>query len=141
VVKNASVPELEILVARNLVALILTPAFLIDRDGALTFYNEAAGELLGRHFEERERLTREEWSRIGPVDESGRHVPAEGLPITAALREGRPAHGRFRILTDQGAVLEIEASALPLVADAFRGTLVTFVPVAHGDTDLPLEER
>ena len=39
---------LELILARNLLTSISTPAFLLDEHGALVFYNEAAGALLGR---------------------------------------------------------------------------------------------
>jgi PAS domain-containing protein len=123
-------PPIEPFLARNFVAAILTPAFLVDPDGVLTFYNEAAGELIGHHFEEHGRLTREEWNEIGPLDEQGRPIPSEGMPLTVAMREGRPACERIRIRTDQGALLEVETTALPLIGDdAFYGALVVFVPV------------
>lgn len=127
-------PALELLLARNLIAAILTPGFVVDPDGVLLFFNEAAGQLIGRHFEESGRLTREEWNQIGPLDEEGRPVSSERLPLTIALRDGRPALGRFRIGTDQGRLLDVQASALPLVGrGVFRGALVTFVPTARPD--------
>src|SRR5919197_185435 len=110
---------LELILARNLIATLAMPAFLVD--------NDAAGRLLGKSFEETGRLTRDEWGHIGPVDEEGNPVEHERLPLTVALREGRPAHGRFRICTDERSVVEIETSALPLVSDeTFHGALVVF---------------
>ncbi len=38
---------LELILARNLLSSISTPAFLVGEDGALLFYNEGAGALLG----------------------------------------------------------------------------------------------
>ena len=61
-----------VILARNLVAAVTVPGFVTDEDGTIVFYNDAAGELLGRHFEETGSLTREEWAAIGPVDEDGR---------------------------------------------------------------------
>jgi PAS domain-containing protein len=43
---------LELILARNFLTSLSTPAFLVDRTGALLFYNEAAGALLGSSFEE-----------------------------------------------------------------------------------------
>jgi PAS domain-containing protein len=124
---------LDLILARNLIATLAMPAFLVDNDGAVVFYNDAAGRLLGKSFEETGRLTRDEWGHIGPVDEEGNPVEHERLPLTVALREGRPAHGRFRICTDERSVVEIETSALPLVSDeTFHGALVVFWPVRGG---------
>jgi PAS domain-containing protein len=123
-------PTLELLLARNLIASVVTPAFLVDDARVVVFFNESAGQLMGRRFEESGRLTREEWNEIGPVDEQGRPLPDEEMPLGIALRHGRPARGRFRIKTDRGDLLEVEATALPLVGEsAFHGALVMFVPV------------
>lgn len=122
---------LELILARNLIASVLTPAFLVDGRRVMTFFNESAGQLLGRRFEESGRLTREEWNEIGPVDEQGRPLPDDQMPLAIALRHGRPARGRFRIRTDRGDLLEVHASALPLVGDgSFHGALVMFVPAS-----------
>ena len=43
---------LELILARNLLTSISTPAFLVDGEGTLVFYNEAAAAVLGRSFEE-----------------------------------------------------------------------------------------
>ena len=60
---------LELILARNLMW-ALDPAFLVDKGGVLVFYNEAAGSLLGKRFEELGRSGAQEWGgQIGPVDE------------------------------------------------------------------------
>jgi PAS domain-containing protein len=120
---------LDLILARNLMATLETPSFLVDAGGVLAFYNEAAGALLGHRFEETGQLTREQWNAIGPVDADGTPIDSEGLPLSVALREGRPAHGRFNICTDDGAVLEVETSAVPLVSGGdFHGAMVVFWP-------------
>jgi PAS domain-containing protein len=131
---SAPGPCLELILARNLIATLVTPAFVVDSQGVMTFFNEAAGSLIGRHFEESGRLSREEWNEIGPVDERGRPEPSEKLPLTVALREGRPALGAFRIKTDDGSLLEVEASAIPLCSEEGScGAMVTFVPPRGAD--------
>jgi PAS domain-containing protein len=52
---------LEMILARNLLSSISTPGFLVGEEGALLFYNEAAGALLGRRFEETGSLSAEQW--------------------------------------------------------------------------------
>jgi hypothetical protein len=44
---EASQRPLELILARNLLTAISTPAFLVDNTAQLLFYNEAAGALLG----------------------------------------------------------------------------------------------
>ena len=63
-----------------------TPAFLVDEGGVLVFYNEAAGALLGKRFEELGTVGAEEWgSLFGPFDDDGR---ADPLRRAAAGRRG-----------------------------------------------------
>ena len=94
---------LELILARNLITSLSTPAFLVGDDGALLFYNEAAGSLLGVPFEDAGRMEADEWgSAFGPVDDNGDPVPIEELPLTVALRDGRPAHAHFRIRSARG---------------------------------------
>ena len=49
---TASQKPLELILARNLMSALSTPAFLVDEGGILVFYNEAAGMLLGKSWEE-----------------------------------------------------------------------------------------
>jgi PAS domain-containing protein len=124
--------SLDLILARNLMTVLETPAFLVDNDGVMVFFNEAAGDMLGKRFEETGRLTREQWNAIGPVDAAGNPVSSEKMPLAVALREGRPAHGRFCMCTDQQAIVEVETSAVPLIAGGdFHGALVVFWPVAE----------
>jgi PAS domain-containing protein len=120
---------LELILARNLLTSISTPAFLVDADGVLVFYNEAAGALLGIPFEEAGRMEPKEWgSRFGPVDSDGRRIPLDELPLTMALREGKPAHSSFRIRSAGGDDHDIEVSALPISADEISGAMAIFWP-------------
>src|SRR5207248_3790675 len=88
---NDEQKPLELILARNLLSSISTPGFLVDKNNELVFFNEAAGSLLGKRFEEIGRLPFEEWSAMfGPLDDAGAPIPAEALPLVIALREGRP---------------------------------------------------
>jgi PAS domain-containing protein len=121
---------LELILARNLVSIISLAAFLIDVEGAIVYYNDAAEELIGTRFEERGRINRAEWSaELGLCDEHGRPVPFDQLPLADALRDGQPGYGRFFIRAEAG-LLEIVASALPLVGPTGNnGALLVFWPV------------
>ncbi len=67
-----------------------TPAFLVDEGGVLVFYNEAAGILLGRRFEELGTVGAEEWGALfGPFDGGGRADPLRAA--AAGLRGPRGA--------------------------------------------------
>ena len=87
---------LELILARNLMSALSTPAFLVDEGGVLVFYNEAAGALLGKRFEELGTVGAEEWgSLFGPFDKAGEPIPYDELPLVVAVRNGRPAHADF----------------------------------------------
>jgi PAS domain-containing protein len=109
---------LELILARNFLTSLSTPAFLFDRDGVLLFYNEAAGALLGISFEESGRMPPSEWGKaVGPFNDQDEPMPLEEIPTTKALRRGRPAHGRFTMRSFKGEKYEIESSALPIHAE------------------------
>jgi PAS domain-containing protein len=121
---------LELILARNLISILSLPAVLTDGDGRFVFYNEAAGELIGAPFEEVGVLEPEEWNaRYGPFDASGQPIPREDLPLTTAIRESRPAYGRFFVRMESG-LREIETGALPLAGPAgYQGAILVFWPV------------
>ena len=121
---------IELILARNLLTSLSTPAFLVDGSGALIFYNEAAGALLGISFEEQGRMPAEEWSQaVGPFGKDGTPLPIEELPTTKALRRGRPGHAAFTVRSAKGENYEIESTALPIVAEGGQeGAMIFFWP-------------
>ena len=121
---------LELILARNFLTSLSTPAFLVDESGALIFYNEAAGALLGISFEESGRMPAEQWGRaVGPFDADGEPLPIEEIPTTRALRRRRPAHGEFTMRSVTGERYEIAASVLPIVAEGGQeGAMILFWP-------------
>jgi PAS domain-containing protein len=127
---EAGQKPIELILARNLISSLSTPAFLVDEGGVLIFYNEAAGTLLGRRFEEIGKVGPEQWGTMfGPVDESGTPIPYEELPLVLTIREGRPAHATLRIRSADGSEHEIEVSALPILTPhGSRGGIAFFWP-------------
>jgi PAS domain-containing protein len=124
---------LELILARNLLTSISTPAFLVDSDASVVFYNEAAAALLGRSFEDVGRMTAEEWTAaFGPLDKDGAPVVVDNLEVTAAIREGRPSHGRLTIRAADGPAT-IEASAFPIVTSEHgsSGAMILFWPLSE----------
>ena len=127
---EAGQKPIELILARNLISSLSTPAFLVDEGGVLIFYNEAAGSLLGKRFEEIGKVGPEQWGTMfGPVDESGAAIAYDELPLVMTIREGRPAHSDMRIRSADGAEHEIEVSALPIVTPhGSRGGIAFFWP-------------
>ena len=127
---NAAQRPLELILARNLLSSLSTASFLVDEQGMVAFYNEAAGELLGRRFEERGPMSAQEWGRAhGPFDRSGNAIPFVELDLTEGLMHGRPGHSCFRIRSLDGSERMIEAAAMPIVATGGqRGAMVFMWP-------------
>ena len=128
---------LELILARNLLTSISTPAFLLDNDAAVVFYNEAAAAVLGRSFEDAGRMSADQWTEaFGPLDKEGTPIEVDNLATTDAIRAGRPAHGSFTIRAANGKRVSIEASAFPIVASEHgsSGAMILFWPLSeNGD--------
>jgi PAS domain-containing protein len=137
-VSNVSQKPLELILARNLMSALSTPAFLVDEGGLLVFYNEAAGTLLGKGFDEVGHVGPGEWGGLfGPYDAAGETIPYEDLPVVRAVRAGRPAHASFGVRAFDGQVHPVECSAFPiLTAHGSQGAIAIFWPVEEG---LPTE--
>ena len=119
---------LELILARNLLSTLSTPAFLANQPGDIIFYNEAAGALLGRRFEESGAISaKESVETFGPFDDDGRPIPLDQQELTRALRRNRPAHTRSRIRSVGGAERIVEVSGVPVIGtDGFVGAMVFF---------------
>jgi PAS domain-containing protein len=119
---------LELILARNLMASLSTPALLVNRDGDVVFYNDAAGTILGRHFEETGPMSAEEWTRVyGPFDGDGAPMPIERQPLTAVLRRNRPGHAQHVIRTATGSDCPVAVSGVPVIgSDGTKGAMLFF---------------
>jgi PAS domain-containing protein len=119
---------IELILARNLLSSLSTAAFLANRTGDIVFYNEAAGTLLGRRFEETGAMSAEDWlQQFGPLDDKGHPIPLEEQPLTLALRANRAAHHHHRIRSAAGIEHAVEVSGLPIIGvDGFAGAMVFF---------------
>jgi PAS domain-containing protein len=107
---------------------LTTPAFLVDPDGTLVFFNDAAGELLGLRYEEAGPMPPEEWgTRFVPVRPDGSPFPVDELPLSVALARGLPSHERMHIRALTGAEHDIEVCAFPITGVAgTMGALAIF---------------
>lgn len=121
---------LALILARNLAENVLLAAFLLDTKGTLVFFNEPAGDLIGSPFEEIGPLEQRDWAaRFGPFEDNGEPAALDSLPLAMTVREGRPSQGRFHVRNASDDTLDVDVSALPLLAaDGFHGALVLFWP-------------
>ena len=125
---SAAQHPVEIILARGLMSNLTTPAFLVDSDGNLVYYNDAACELLGLRFEEAGPMSREDWAtRFQPVAPDGNAIDPESLPLVIALRRGRASHTAMRIRPASGEPRDLEVSAFPIIGTSGqRGAMAIF---------------
>jgi PAS domain-containing protein len=133
-VEASSPRPIELILARNLLSSLSTPAFLVNQPGDVVFFNEAAGALLGRRFEETGAMSAQDWlNDFGPLDERGEPIPIERQPLTIALRSNRAGYARHRIRSLGGAEHDVEVSGLPIMGvDGFQGGMIFFWPAEEG---------
>jgi PAS domain S-box-containing protein len=110
--------QLILILARNFASRLATAAFLVDADGRVIFFNEAAEKLLGTRFEEGHGMSAEEYTRLfRPTGETG-ELRAQETPLGIAVSRRQPGHGPVTITGADGVSRSIEVTAFPLMAHA-----------------------
>jgi PAS domain-containing protein len=113
--------ELEVILARQLTSYLSIPAFIVDPDGTLLFYNEAAEAVLGRRFGETGELALGEWANgFEQTDESGARLDPADQPLVVAVTRRRPAHRQFWFRGFDGMRRHVEVTGLPLIGTGGR---------------------
>lgn len=121
--------EIEVILARQLAEQLVMPIFIVSPSGDLLFYNEPAESVLGLRYDETGAMPASEWSTIfKPVDEDGKPINPEDLPLMISLMKRHPAHSRFWIQGLDGVLRQIDVTAFPLSAqaDRFLGAVAIF---------------
>lgn len=121
--------NLVLILARNFAAQLATAMFLVDAEGAVIYYNEAAERLLGRRFIEGAGMPADEWSSVfRPRDDDGNPLPLESLPLGATMLKREPAHGVLTVTATDGVDHRISVAAFPLFAhtEDFVGAFAVF---------------
>ena len=124
-----------LILARELATNLATPVFVVDAQGTLVFYNEAAEEILGQPFDETGELTRDRWGEaFSPEWPDGTPIAPNEGPLTRALDERHPAHARIRITGRDGIRRDIAVTAFPLIVGGaeFAGAVSIFWEEAGG---------
>ncbi len=132
-VESPSQHNLVLILARNFAARLATAVFLVDAQGTVIYYNEAAERTLGRRYIEGHGMTSTEWSTVfQPCDLEGRPLPLEELPLGVAIVRREPAHGVVGINGADGVERRLEITAFPLFAhvDDFVGAIAIFWELA-----------
>lgn len=125
--------EIEVILARHLAEYLAMPIFIVEPNGGLLFYNESAEAILGLRYDETGPMPATEWATVfQPVDEDGKALSPDDLPLMIALTQHHPAHRNFWIRGLDGALRQIAVTAFPLKvqADRFLGALAIFWEVS-----------
>lgn len=120
---------LELILARQFGDSLSMPFFLVDPEGNLLFYNEAAENVFGLRFSDTGGMRVEEWSTIfKPSDVHRNPIPPEDLPLVRTLTTRRPAHGSFYIDNIKGERMMITVTSFPIEGrpDRYLGAIAMF---------------
>jgi len=126
--------NLLLILAKDLAMRLATPVFVVDREGALLYFNEAAESVLGLPYAETGRMRNDEWAKLfEPTADDGSLIPLDSLPTAVVLATHEPSHQAFTIKTNHGEFRRVAVTALPLFAHAeeFVGALVVFWEDRH----------
>jgi PAS domain-containing protein len=113
--------EIEVILTRQLASYLTMPILIVDPEGDLVFFNEAAEPILGRRFDETGTIRRGEWSAIfQPMNDDGTPLQREEQPLFVATEHRRPCHHSSWIRGLDGVLRHIEGVAFPLLGQAGR---------------------
>jgi PAS domain S-box-containing protein len=108
--------SLLLILAREFSSQLAMPTFVVDGEGNLVFYNEAAEPIIGRSFAEVGELDAAELVRtIDIANLEGEVLEPHDRAIGVALFEGRPTHATRRLRAFDGAWHTVEVTAFPLM--------------------------
>lgn len=113
--------QVEVILVRQLASYLTMPIFVVGTDESLIFYNEAAGVLLGRRYDEAGEMPLADLpGKFKVLAEDGTPVSIQDFLITAAVRERRPGHARLKFESLDGVRRTVEVTAFPLEGQGGR---------------------
>jgi hypothetical protein len=118
-----------LILARELSANLATPMFLIDAQGMLAYYNEAAELMLGKTYAEVGAITANEFgTMLELADLDGTPIRRRDSPAGVAFIEREPSHRTLMATTLDGAREKFECTAYPLFGrgEEMHGVLTLF---------------
>ena len=128
--------SLPLILARELASNLATPMFLLDSEGTLVYFNDAAALLLGKTFAEVGEISSLEFAaslKVSTLD----HVPLRGrdTPSGIAFFQHKPAHLHVLASSYDGIRRAYEATSYPLLGATgeMHGVVVVFWPVESTD--------
>jgi PAS domain-containing protein len=106
---------LPLILARELASNLATAMFLLDAEGMLVFYNDAAEMLIGRSFAELGEIPASDFGAVLELaTPEGEPLRRRDSPAGVAFFEQRPAHMTLSATGYDGVRRTLEATAYPL---------------------------
>lgn len=121
--------DIEMVLCRHLASSLNIPTFLVDAEGNLLFFNEAAESFIGVRFSEVDEMSAEVWSTVFAItDENGHLLQPEEMPLGIALAERIPAHRGFNAVGLDKFERYIETTCIPIInrAGQLLGAIALF---------------
>jgi PAS domain-containing protein len=131
---------IEMILLRQLAEHLAIPVWVIDAEGDLVFFNEAAEPTLGLRADDVDQMPYAAWTvGFNPRDLKGNVVPGESLPPVKALREKKPQHDTLEITGADGVARQIVITAFPLTGGHgdVMGSVTMFWESANGGSGGP----
>lgn len=108
-------PDLVLIVARSFATKLATPTLITDARGDLVYFNDAAGELIGRSYLDIGQLPVSRWQELlEPRTLDEQPLKVEQTPSGIAVLERRPVHDSFAFHGLDGRDHKITVTAFPL---------------------------
>jgi PAS domain-containing protein len=119
VVPPGAPKSLPLILARELATNLSTAMFLLDAEGTLVFFNDAAELLIGKPFAELGEISAADFGEVLELAEpDGSPLRRRDAPAGVAFIERRPAHRTLLATGYDGQRRLVEATAYPLLGNA-----------------------
>jgi len=120
---------IQIILARQLASSLATPILIVDTEGTLVFYNDAAETILDQRFDETGEVSADEWTgRFAVADEARNPIAQEDRPMMMALSERKPVSRTLWMRCGHREWRHMNITAFPLIGDGgqFLGAQMIF---------------
>ena len=133
---SSSPPSLPLILARELASNLSTPMFLLNQDGVLVYFNDAAELIIGKPFAEVGAVDAMEFSSIFRLCQlDGTPISRGYSPTGIAFLQRRPSHQVLVATGLDGVRRTVQATAYPLfgAGDELHGVVTVFWEGAPDD--------
>jgi PAS domain-containing protein len=125
----SSPKPIQIILARQLAGSLAMPILIVDTEGTLVFYNEAAEAILDQRFDETGEMPADEWSGLFAIaDEMRNPIAQEDRPTMLAISERTPVSRTVWMQCRNREWRHVIITALPLIGESgqFFGAQMIF---------------